>query len=85
MCPVLDEDGPYEYLGRTYSIKYFDTEEDFTSFLATDATADSQTIDENTFDIEALFSNQEQEGHPEESAPATMATPQQQQQTQQEV
>lgn len=56
MCPVLDEDGPYEYLGRTYSIKYFNTEEDLDSILDS-ADTDPQTIDENTFDVEALFSN----------------------------
>ena len=77
MCPVLDESGPYEYLGRTYSIKYFNTEEEFTSLLES-ASADSQTIDENTFDIEALFSDNLQEQTTEE-------TPQTQQQEPQEV
>ena len=76
MCPVLDESGPYEYLGRTYSIKYFNTEEEFASLLES-ASTDSQTIDENTFDIEALFSNlQGQEQIIEETAQTPQQEPQ---------
>ena len=66
MCPVLDENGPYEYLGRTYSIKYFNTEEDLDSILDS-ADTDPQTIDENTFDIEALFTNNSDSDNSSES------------------